>query len=59
MPDKRAVIQPASATIESEDHDREPTDEELIRARTYRPGKIKSFYLESKKEKQQQEADEK
>lgn len=38
-----------------EDYDREPTEEELIKARTYRPGGVKSFYLESKKAKQQQQ----
>ncbi len=28
--------------------DEEPSDEELIRQRIYRPGRIKSFYIESK-----------
>jgi len=31
------------------DFDREPTDEELAKAREYRPGQIKSFYHELKK----------
>lgn len=35
------------------DYDREPTDEELAKAREYRPGKIKSFYHELKKSSQQ------
>ncbi len=52
-----------AATIESEpqaiDHDREPTEEELIRARQYKPGRIKSFYKEMKQtEQQKQEKDE-
>ena len=41
------------------DHDREPTEEELIRARQYKPGRIKSFYKEMKQaEQQKQEKDE-
>ena len=41
------------------DHDREPTEEELIKARQYKPGRIKSFYKEMKQaEQQKQEKDE-
>ncbi len=41
------------------DHEHEPTEEELIRARQYKPGRIKSFYKEMKQaEKQKQEKDE-
>jgi len=53
----------ATKAVESEpqavDHDREPTEEELIKARQYRPGRIKSFYKEMKQaEQQKQEKDE-
>ncbi|HNS08999.1 MAG TPA: hypothetical protein PLK58_04485 [Candidatus Rifleibacterium sp.] len=53
----------ATKAVESEpqavDHDREPTEEELIKARQYKPGRIKSFYKEMKQaEQQKQEKDE-
>ena len=53
----------SATAVESEpqtvDHDREPTEEELIRARQYKPGRIKSFYKEMKQaEQQKQEKDE-
>lgn len=41
----------------TKDPELEPTEEELRKSRTYQPGKIKSFYLESKKKEQQQEAE--
>ena len=37
-----------AASISAKLEDDEPTEEELRRRRTYRPGRIKSFYLESK-----------
>lgn len=38
------------------DYDREPTEEELLKRNTYRPGQIKSFYTETKAaEKRRQE----
>lgn len=43
----------AARTEQSEEA--EPTEEELRRARTYRPGRIKSFFIESKKAQQQNE----
>lgn len=50
--DTAAAISP---TVEAED-DREPTDEELLKRNTYRPGQIKSFYIENKEaEKRKQE----
>jgi len=53
----------ATKAVESEpqavDHNREPTEEELIKARQYKPGRIKSFYKEMKQaEQQKQEKDE-
>ena len=56
-----AINQIASETAASFskkiDNDDEPSDEELRRRRTYRPGQIKSFYLESKEaEKKNKEA---
>ena len=36
--------------------DEEPSDEELRRRRTYRPGRIKSFYLESKQKEKEESA---
>ena len=36
------------ASLSSDVEDEEPSEEELRRRRTYRPGRIKSFYLESK-----------
>ena len=37
-----------AASISAKIEDDEPSDEELRRRRAYRPGRIKSFYLESK-----------
>ena len=37
------------------DEEKEPSDEELIKRRTYRPGRIKSFYKESKEEQKKKE----
>lgn len=65
----KAAALPAAAPIkaitatesqpQAVDHDREPTEEELIRARQYKPGRIKSFYKEMKQtEQQKQEKDE-
>ena len=38
----------SAASISQSIEEKEPSDEELRRRRTYRPGQIKSFYLESK-----------
>ncbi len=56
-----SVPVPAKAATNAEpepqavDHDREPTEEELIRARQYKPGRIKSFYKEMKQAEQQKQ----
>ena len=36
------------------DYDREPTEEELMERNTYRPGRIKSYYLECKEQERRQ-----
>ncbi len=55
----RQQVSTATADVKQVvDHDREPTDEELIKARQYRPGQIKSFYKELKEaEQKKQEAE--
>ena len=40
-----------------EEYDREPSDEELLNRRRYRPGRIKSFYLERREEEKQKKGD--
>ena len=48
----------ASGISQKITEDEEPSEEELRRKRTYRPGQIKSFYLESKqKQKEEQKAE--
>ena len=44
-----------TASISKKIEDDEPSDEELRRRRTYKPGRIKSFYIESKENERKKE----
>ena len=55
---KNLASETASGISQKITEDEEPSEEELRRRRTYRPGQIKSFYLESKQKQKEEQKNE-